>query len=603
MPKRSSKTASYFTRIGSAKKSAAKLSPALLSAAEKTDFKSTSTYADVQNFLFELRALSHEMTLHTFGKTTEGRELWLAVFSRPQIFSPLQAVQSDKPVVLLQNNIHAGEVCPKEASMILMRDIVLGELNALLDKLIILVVPIYNADGNERFSEANRLSQVGPENGVGIRTNAIGLDLNRDYMKIEAKETACLIKNLYVAWQPDVIIDGHTTDGSRHGYDLTFGFPQHPNAPKKLIDFIRDEMLPAVAQKIKRDTGMEMFYYGDFVNFRKPEEGWATYSHHARFGAAYGGLQNRIAILMETYSYISFERRIRAAYHFMRENLEYTARHAAHIKNLVRECTKETIALGEHYDPKKNLIAIDVAKVAFEKPYAVIGYVVKEKKHRDGTVYYVPTKTKKIYHVPYFGKFTPVRSVARPLAYLLPKSERRIIEKLMLHGIAVEELLSAFEATIEYFDVQDIRVSEQCFQGHREVTINVLRVQAERKFEPGDFIVPMNQPAANVLAGLLEPDSDDSLAHWNYFDNYLTGKLRFEKDFITEYEYNLIDLPRTKEIYEKLIEKNPTLSEDKRAQEKMKFFMTAVGYENEFMNRIPVFRLVEKKPYSAKVYV
>ncbi|PIO49062.1 MAG: hypothetical protein CMR00_01600 [[Chlorobium] sp. 445] len=196
-----------------------------------------------------------------------------------------------------------------------------------------------------------------------------------------------------------------------------------------------------------------------------------------------------------------------------------------------------------------------------------------------------------------------MRSVARPLAYLLPKSERRIIEKLMLHGIAVEELLSAFKATIEYFDVQDIRVSEQCFQGHREVTINVLRVQTERTFEPGDFIVPMNQPAANVLAGLLEPDSDDSLAHWNYFDNYLTGKLRFEKDFITEYEYNLIDLPRTKEIYEKLIEKNPTLSEEKRAQEKMKFFMTAVGYENEFMNRIPVFRLVEKKPYSAKVYV
>lgn len=601
MPKRSSKTAAYFTRIRSAQKNG-KLPASLLSTAEKTNFKSTSTYSDVQNFLFELKSLSQEMTLHVFGKTTEGRDLWLAAFSRPQIFSPLQAVQSDKPIVLLQNNIHAGEVCPKEAAMILMRDIALGALNALLDKLIILVVPIYNADGNERISEANRLSQVGPENGVGIRTNAIGLDLNRDYMKIEAEETACLIKNLYVAWQPDVIIDGHTTDGSRHGYDLTFGFPQHPNAPKKLIDFTRDEMLPAVAKKIKRETGIDMFYYGDFVNFRKPEEGWATYSHHARFGAAYGGLQNRIAILMETYSYVSFERRVKAAYHFMRENLEYAARNAAHIKNLVRECARETIALGERYDPKKNLIAIDVAKQAFEKPYAVIGYVVKEKTHRDGTTYYLPTKTKKIYHAPYFGKFTPVRSVPRPLAYLLPKSEWRIVEKLMLHGIAVEELLKPFTARVECFDVQDIRVSEQCFQGHREVSISVLRVPTERKFEPGDFIAPMNQPAANVLAGLLEPDSDDSLAHWNYFDNYLTGKLRFEKDFITEYEYNLIDLPRTKEIYEKLIEKNPALSEEARAQEKMKFFMTAVGYENEFMNRIPVFRLVEKKPYSAKVY-
>ncbi|MDW8466604.1 MAG: M14 family metallopeptidase [Chloroherpetonaceae bacterium] len=306
MAKRSLKAAAYFTRIGQGKSAKEKFPDALYSRAEKTGFKFTLSYEDVTNFLLELRSHTTEMTLHSFGKTTEGRTLWLAVFSRPQIFSPIQAVQSSKPIVLLQNNIHAGEVCPKEASMILMRDLAFGKLNKLLDELIILVVPLYNADGNERLSEANRLSQIGPENGVGIRTNAVGLDLNRDYMKIEAEETACLIKNLYIAWQPDVIIDGHTTDGSRHGYDLTFGFPQHPNALKRLIEFIRDTMLLEVAEKIKRDTGIEMFYYGDFVNFRKPEEGWATYSHHARFGAAYGGLQNRIAILMETYSYIPF---------------------------------------------------------------------------------------------------------------------------------------------------------------------------------------------------------------------------------------------------------------------------------------------------------
>ncbi len=139
------------------------------------------------------------------------------------------------------------------------------------------------------------------------------------------------------------------------------------------------------------------------------------------------------------------------------------------------------------------------------------------------------------------------------------------------------------------------------FQGHREVTISVERVPIEKTFYAGDFIVPMTQPSSHVVAGLLEPDSDDSLAHWNYFDNYLTGKLRYEKDFITEYEYNLIDLPRTREIYEKLIEKNPALNEEAKHAEKMKFFLTAVGYENEFMNQIPVFRLIEQKAYSAVV--
>jgi hypothetical protein len=585
----------------SSSKKSFKLSPALLTVAEKSNYTATSKYDDVKAFLQELKSHTSQMTLHTFGKTTEGRELLMAVFSDLPIYSPIQALKSQKPIVLLQNNIHAGEVCPKEASMMLMRELVFGKLNELLKQLIVLVIPIYNADGNERMSDANRLSQIGPETGVGVRTNALGLDLNRDYMKIEAQETEHLIRDVYIQWSPDVIIDGHTTDGSRHGYDLTYGFPQNPNAYKPLIDFTRDTMLPAVRERIKKETGIEMFYYADFVDFRHPEKGWATYSHHARYGASYGGLQNRIAILMETYSYVSFKRRINAAYHFMRECLEFTARNTKQVKSLVQEAELDAITRGTFYDEKKNIIGIEIEKIAFEKPVTVIGYEIKEKKHSDGTITYLPTNKKKLYTAPYFGKYRITRGVARPFAYLIPKAEHRIIKKLKQHGIAVEVLLSEFTAKIEYFKVNDIKVSEQCFQGHREVTISVERVPIEKTFYAGDFIVPMTQPSSHVVAGLLEPDSDDSLAHWNYFDNYLTGKLRYEKDFITEYEYNLIDLPRTREIYEKLIEKNPALNEEAKHAEKMKFFLTAVGYENEFMNQIPVFRLIEQKAYSAVV--
>ncbi|MBC8044563.1 MAG: M14 family metallopeptidase [Rhizobacter sp.] len=575
----------------------------LVTVAEKSNFTATSTYRDVENFLIDLSSLSGDMTLHTFGKTTEGRNLYMAAFSRPQLYTPEHAVMSGKTIVLLQNNIHAGEVCPKEASMMLMRELVFGKLNQLLDKLIILVVPVYNADGNERFSTANRLSQLGPEGGVGIRTNAIGLDLNRDYMKIEAVETAALIENVYLAWQPDVIVDGHTTDGSRHGYDLTYGFPQNPNASKQLIDYTRDTMLPAVRAKIKKDTGIEMFYYGDFVDHTRPEQGWKTYSHHARYGASYGGLQNKISILMETYSYVSFERRVMAAYHFMRENLEYTFRHAAEVKDVVRTAVAETIKRGEKFDAKKNVLGLEIEQTAFEKSVTIIGYEVKEKRNADGSVGFVPTKTKKIYTAPYFGKYVMTRSVPRPLAYLLPKSEWRIAMKVQQHGAAVEVLLKPFETLVEVFKVISVAASEKCFQAHREVQVQVERVREKWQFEAGDYLIPMNQPAGNVIAGLLEPDSDDSLAHWNYFDNYLTGHLRFDKDFVTEYEYNLVDLPRTKEIYEHLIEKNPGLSDEQKAVEKMKFFNDALGYGNEFVNTIPVYRAVQPLHCSSLVTV
>ncbi|MDX2129415.1 MAG: M14 family metallopeptidase [Chloroherpetonaceae bacterium] len=577
-------------------------SPALLTVAEKTNYTATSRFADVETFLFELKSLCPQMSLTTFGSTTEGRPLYLAVFSNTNVRTPIDAIKSGKPIVLLQNNIHAGEVCPKEASMILMRDIAFGNLNELLEKLVILVVPVYNADGNERISEANRLSQIGPENGVGIRTNAIGLDLNRDYMKIEAKETLHLIRDLYVAWQPDVIVDGHTTDGSRHGYDLTYGFPQNPNANKGLIEFTRDIMLPEVSEKIKKDTGIDMFFYADFVDFKNPSAGWATYSHHARYGAAYGGLQNRISILMETYSYVSFKKRVVAAYHFMRECLEYSARNDRKIRDIVSRAERDAVRRGENYDENLNRIGIEIKKVAFDKKVSVIGYEIAERKNPDGSVRYEATKKKKVYEAPYFGKYEMTKTVTRPLGYFIPKAERRIVEKLLLHGIVVETLLREFRIKCEFYDVKSVKASEQCFQAHREVTVEVERKPITLTLNKDDFYVPMNQVSSHVVAGLLEPDSDDSLAHWNYFDNYLTGKLRFEKDFVTEYEYNLIDLPRTKEIYEKLIDKNPSLNEERKKEEKMKFFWTAVGYGNEFNNIIPVYRQIEKKVIPSMLF-
>jgi hypothetical protein len=566
---------------------------------EKSNYKRTATYDDVVQFMTDLHAETDCFTLHKFGETTEGRDLLMAVFSRTPIYDASQALKSEKPVVLLQNNIHAGEVCPKEAAMMLMRDIAFGNLNHLLDELIILIVPIYNADGNERFSNLHRLTQIGPDEGVGIRTNAVGLDLNRDYMKMEAVETKALIGNLYTKWFPDVIVDGHTTDGSRHGYDLTYGFPQNPNANDALISFTRDQLLPEVSAAIKKQTGIDMFFYADFKNHTKPEEGWVTYSHHPRYGASYGGLQNRIAILMETYSYVSFKRRVVAAYHFMREVLEYAARNAETVKSIVRLAEAETIEKGLSYHAEKNRIGLEFDKQAFDEKVTVIGYEVKEKKNSDGSITYLPTTKKKLYKAPYYANFVTVRSTPRPMAYLLPRAETRVIEKLKGHGIAVEKLLKPFKTAVEAFEVLSVSHNPEVNNGHREVKVSVKLRKLTLTFGFGDFVVPMSQPAGNVAAYLLEPETDDGLVNWNYFDNYLTGKLRMEKDFYTEYEYNLIDLPHTKKIYEKLIDKNPSIPTSQKAQKKMEFFTEALGYRNELMNTIPVFRLTTKQPYAA----
>src|SRR5215813_9447639 len=217
----------------------------LKSRAEQTNYEETSRYDDVLRFFDELQKESPLVRVQSFGTSVEGRALPLVVLSDPPISDPRDARASGKPVVFVFANIHAGEVEGKEAMQHVARRIVLGNLRPLLEKLIILIAPIYNADGNEKISVQNRTLQNGPLGGVGTRENARGLDLNRDYMKLESPEAQGLVR-LFNRWDPHLTVDLHTTNGSYHGYHLTYAPPLNPNADPGLIAFEREKMLPAI---------------------------------------------------------------------------------------------------------------------------------------------------------------------------------------------------------------------------------------------------------------------------------------------------------------------------------------------------------------------
>src|SRR5688500_15571515 len=198
--------------------------------AERSGYKETSTYADVLSFLDTLQAKRAGVRVWTLGKTHEGRALPVVLASRPLVSGADEARASGKPIVYVQANIHAGEVEAKEIAQMLLRDLTLGPLRPLLDSLVLLVVPIYNVDGNEALAsgEANRPGQNGPAI-VGRRANGQGLDLNRDYVKLEAPETRGSAA-LLAAWRPHLFVDLHTTNGSYHGYALTWSPGLNPNS-------------------------------------------------------------------------------------------------------------------------------------------------------------------------------------------------------------------------------------------------------------------------------------------------------------------------------------------------------------------------------------
>ncbi|HXH90788.1 MAG TPA: M14 family zinc carboxypeptidase, partial [Thermoanaerobaculia bacterium] len=197
--------------------------------AETTDYKSTSRYDDVISFVRAIQSIDPGIRVETFATTNEGRALPLVIVGPAGVVDPRTAHASGLPIVFIMANIHAGEVEGKEAAQMLLRELVSSK-RKLREKLVILIAPIYNADGNEKISTEHRKEQVGPVNGVGVRENGQGLDLNRDYMKLESPEARGLVSKVLDRWDPLVTVDLHTTDGSYHGYQLTYAPMLTPDA-------------------------------------------------------------------------------------------------------------------------------------------------------------------------------------------------------------------------------------------------------------------------------------------------------------------------------------------------------------------------------------
>ena len=84
----------------------------------------------------------------------------MVVVSRDGVFDPAAIHAAKRPIVLVQNSIHAGEMDGKDACLALLRDMVISKTKAgLLERAVFVFIPIYNADGHERRSAYNRINQ------------------------------------------------------------------------------------------------------------------------------------------------------------------------------------------------------------------------------------------------------------------------------------------------------------------------------------------------------------------------------------------------------------------------------------------------------------
>ncbi len=398
---------------------------------------------------------------------------------------------------------------------------------------------------------------------VGQRPNASNFDLNRDYVKLEAPETRGSLA-MFNAWDPDLFVDLHTTDGSFHGYALTYSPSLHPAAGIVGGTFggayVRDSMLPVLRARMRTREKFEVFDYGNFSGDDGPAaargeaRGWSTYEHKPRYGTNYFGLRGRLSILSEAYSHDPFQRRVKSTEAFVRQILSLTAERAKTVLALARG-TDANIAAGKVKDvpiravmtkkPSMQIVieepldTLPEAKEALRAQAAQGGrggrggrgggaacaWPLSEPGVRCGfkrSGKFVSTK------MPVKDRFDPTLSIALPAAYVFPTiaGADSILSRLRMHGIVVEQITEAASVAAESFLVDSLFKGAVPFQGHSEVRLEGRWQPAPQlKLAAGSYVVRTTQPLAVLAAMLLEPQSDDGLLTWNFFDAELLPRM------------------------------------------------------------------------------
>lgn len=484
---------------------------------EASSYAKTSRAIDVERFVDACGNLSHgdRLQVRIAGKSHEGRAMMLV-----KVALPTSDKNSNKLRALVIGNIHAGEVEGKEAVQELLREFASGQHESLLKHCDVWFLPIYNVDGNEAIKVGNRRGQNGPD-AVGQRANAQDLDLNRDFVKADAPETRTLL-TLFRDIDPHLFVDLHTTNGSHHGYHLTYAPSLSANLDHRIDAFGR-ELLAKTRGKMKQ-RGFETFDYGNFETrdwdgggaprSKNGTRGWYTYDHRARYGVNYFGLRNRIGILSEAYSYADFATRIAATRAFVLTLLEQVVEHK-------QAAFDAMIAADKSLAAAKQPIWFG-SKTGYAEPeeLPVLAGKVERVRGEDGrpnrVVRLKETTTETL---PVVRRFRANQKRRLPKAWAITGPPPEVITRLTWHGIQFAAVKSKQTVKAQRFHVTKKRKPKRPYQGHQELVLEGdWQPASNRELPLGTIVIPANQPLARLAATLLEPLSEDSLSSWNFLE-------------------------------------------------------------------------------------
>jgi murein tripeptide amidase MpaA len=556
---------------------------------EKSNFLSTASYQETMEFFKMLDDSSEYADLFDFGISHQLREMKCLLVTKEnrkviEFNLSLGYKPTEKPLVLIINGIHSGEIEGKDASMLLLREIlVTKEKEYLLDSLSLLVIPIFNVDGHERKSKFNRINQNGPDE-MGWRTNALNLNLNRDWMKADAAEMQAML-TLVSTWLPDFIIDTHTTNGADYQYEVTYQVEKYQNISYLTADYLKSKFIPHLISGVEQ-KGFSIFDYVALKDWNKGlESGLIDWVTPPRLSTGYFALQNRPALLVETHMLKPYKNRVFSTKAVIETTLEFIHKNSSEIIDLNFYADETTIA--DYYQKDRYLpLKFKSTNQFDEVDFKGVEYI-KEFSAISGAEKIVYTDKPKNYKLKFYRYHQTTDSVRVPRYYLIPIEYQELVKRMQLHGIEVNTTNRDTFLTVKRYRFNNVKFQEKPYEGRFIPSFDV-EVFYEEVFIPkGTFIVSTNQRVLKVITHLLEPKSEDSFVKWGFMNSIFEQKEYFESYVMEKVAEEM--LKNDKKLKDEFENKLKTDEEFRNSPyQRLNFFYKKSPYWDKNLNVYPI---------------
>ena len=555
---------------------------------EKSNQLESPDYENTLKYFQKFADSTPHVKIISIGLTPQGRELKVIIVSKDKAFTPEQAKKTGKVILLIQNGIHPGEVEGKDACMLLLREILITkEKEHLLDNTILLIIPVLNIDGHERISPFNRPNQNGPKK-MGWRTNALNLNLNRDYLKADTPEIRSFLK-LFNDWLPDFMIDNHTTNGADYQYHVTYGIETHQNIDRGLLSLIEKKFLPHLLQKVEDDG----FIIGPYMEFKSGtiESGILNLPAPPRLSHGYCATQNRVCLLVETLSLKPFANRVFSTKSMMEHTISFLNDNHKEIVTMNKLADKQTIK--NYLVDKKKFPLVLAGNGKFDK-YLFKGFEWYDEYSKiTGSTVRKYTNDPMEIEIPIFNKANSVKKISVPSAYLIPPQFFDIIDVINAHQIKFDLIKTKKFLNVEKYKFEDIRFAPRPYEGRQLASFKCTAFTENVDIEPGTLIVYTNQRAVRVIVNLLEPEAIDSFVSWGFLNAFFERKEYAEAYVMEPYAKQMMkdDSSLRTEFYKKLDEDE---SFRNNSGERLDFFYKRSPFYDKVENVYPIMRIINK---------